>query len=96
MRQMKAAMEALGNLKSFAKKGMLGRGRSIKDKNEILDDVDNAVPGGSASKPPEDPDEYGDSRLPDNLQHLDDVEDDDVTVVMMSGRKMPRAPKFSR
>lgn len=111
MNEMKAAMEALGSIKKYAK-DMMGqrKKKSLLDKlddeqkakadeemgeAEALqesEDIEGAVPGGSASKPDENPGIYGDSRLPENLdgEHEDD---DDVTVVLMSGRKAVKNPK---
>lgn len=100
MKQMMAAMEAIGNIKKFAKGAMKIKKRPMEDDEDPsmrkalreMDDIEGAVPGGSASKQDENPYIYGDSRLPENLDGAED-EDDDVTVVLMSGRKEVKNPK---
>lgn len=112
MSDMKAAMQALSGIKTYAK-SMMGKKRknpvdkieeemcaergeeSKESEDEALrkmDTIEGAVPGGSASKPAENPYIYGNSRLPENLddQHEDD---DDVTVVLMAGNRPVKQPK---
>lgn len=112
MSDMKAAMQALGGIKAYAKSMMGKRRKNSVDRVEDemraergeeseesedaamrkADTIEGAVPGGSASKPDEDPFIYGNSRLPENLddQHEDD---DDVTVVLMAGNRPVKQPK---
>lgn len=105
---MMAAMEALGGIKHWAKREMLKKkaksgpsdtkdtSAASQEKMDHEADMEPGVlPGGSASKTGEDSDVFGDSRLPETLQGLDDEnQDHDVMVVHMSGKKARSPHRF--